>query len=141
MAYVSFLVTDFTIALITFMVSALHEGPTLSTTSPALTDSFLVRRAMFVVRETRVTTVMTITPCARNSEFGEIARVARHTIATCLVTAMCGITRARFVTCITIILNRHRVRYIHDHVIVLFDVIVQQIEFLGGVELPFENYV
>jgi len=34
---------------------------------------------------------------------------------------------------------RHRARYIHDHVIMLFDIIVQQINFLGGVDLPLEN--
>ena len=39
-----------------------------------------------------------------------------------------------------IILFRHSARYIHDHVIVPFDIIVQQINFLGGVDLPLENY-
>ena len=34
---------------------------------------------------------------------------------------------------------RHRARYIQDHVIVLFDIIVQQINFLGGVDLLLEN--
>ena len=36
---------------------------------------------------------------------------------------------------------RHRARYIHDHVIVLSNIIVQQINFLGGVDLAFEYYV
>ena len=56
---------------------------------------------------------------------------ARNTIATCLLTAMCGFTREPFVTYITYVLLRHRARYIHDHVIVLFDIIVQEINSLG----------
>jgi len=40
-----------------------------------------------------------------------------------------------------IVLFRHHARYIHDHVIVLFDIIVEQINFLWGVDLALENYV
>ena len=81
----------------------------------------------FVVRETRLAPKMSITLGAGNSYGGEGARGARLTVTKCLVTAMCGFIRARFVACITYILLRHRARYIHDHVIVLFDIIVEQI--------------
>jgi hypothetical protein len=36
---------------------------------------------------------------------------------------------------------RHRARYIHDHVMVLFDIILEQINSFGGGDLAFENYV
>ena len=42
MSYLSVLVTDFTISLITLMVSARHKGPARSATSPAFTNGFLV---------------------------------------------------------------------------------------------------
>ena len=78
-----------------------------------------------MVRETRLAPEMSITLGAANSDGGEGARKARHTIATYLLTAVGGITRARIVTRITCVLLRHSARYIHDHVIVLFDIIVE----------------
>jgi len=75
---------------------------------------------------------MSITLCARYSDGSENIRRARHAIATRLLTAVGGINRARFLTCITYLLYRHRARYIHDHVIVLFNIIVEQIIFLGS---------
>ena len=63
MSYISVLATDFTTALITFMVSARHEGPTLSTISPTFTVGFLIRVTLFVVRETRVAPEMSVTLC------------------------------------------------------------------------------
>ena len=68
---------------------------------------------------------MSITLGAGYSEAREFERGARHTIAICMLTAVGGFTAARFVTCITYILLRHRARYIHDHVILLFDIIVE----------------
>jgi hypothetical protein len=94
-----------------------------------------------MIRETSVAPEMSITLCARYSETCVNTWRARHAIATRLLKAVGGITRARFFTCITYILFRHRARYIHDHVIVLFDIIVEQIHFLWGVNLAFENYV
>ena len=52
-----------------------------------------------------------------------------------------GGDNVRFVTCITYVPLRHRARYIHDHVIVLFDIIVEQINFLWEVDLALENYL
>ena len=63
MTYISVLVTDFTIALITFMAPARHECPTLSTISPKFSDWFLIRGTLFLVRETRVAPEMFITFC------------------------------------------------------------------------------
>jgi len=63
MSYISVLATDFTTALITFIVSARHEGPTLSTIPPTFTDGFLILGSLFVVRETRVAPEMSITLC------------------------------------------------------------------------------
>jgi len=65
----------------------------------------------------------------------------RNAIATRLLTAVVGITRARFITCITHKPLRHRARYIHDHMIVLFDINVEQINSFWGVDLHFQNYV
>ena len=63
MSYTSVLVTDFTITLISFIVPARHEGPTLGTISPMFTDGCLIRGTPFVVRETRVAPEMSITLC------------------------------------------------------------------------------
>ena len=57
MSYISVLVTDFTIALITFMVPARDEGPTLGTISPTFTDGFLI------LHETRLAPEISITLC------------------------------------------------------------------------------
>ena len=42
MPYITILATDFTIALITFMVSVRHDGFTRSTISPAFKNGFLI---------------------------------------------------------------------------------------------------
>jgi hypothetical protein len=94
-----------------------------------------------MVRKTRLALEMSITLRARYSDSCDNTRRARRAIATRLLTAVGCITRARFSTYITYILFRHRARYIHDHVIVLFDIIVEQINFLWGVDVAFENYV
>ena len=70
MSYISVLATDFTIALITFMVSARHEGPTRSATSSAFTNGFLIQSTLFVVRETRLVPKMSVTFGGWNSESG-----------------------------------------------------------------------
>ena len=57
MSYISVLATDFTTALITFIVSARHEGPTLSTIPPTFTDGFLI------LHETRLAPEISITLC------------------------------------------------------------------------------
>jgi len=128
--------TNFTIALITFMVSARHEGPTRSAISPAFTNGFLVRRTLWFAKHVWPLKCLTLHGILTSVK----TRRARHTIATRLVAAMCGFTRAQFVTCITHKPLRHRARYIPDHVIVLFD-IVEQINSLLGVDLAFGNYV
>ena len=91
-----------------------------------------------MVRKTHLAPEMSITLCARYSDGSENTRRAGHAFATRMLTAMRGFTRAAFVTCIT---PRHHARYIHDHVVVLNDIIVEQIDFLWGADLPFENYV
>ena len=94
-----------------------------------------------MVRKRGLAPEMSIKLCASYSDGSENTRRTRHAIATRLLTAVVGITRARNFTCITYILFRHRARYIHHHVIVLFDIIVEQINFLGGADLTSENYV
>ena len=84
-----------------------------------------------MVRKTHLAPEMSITLCARYSDGSENTRRAGHAFATRMLTAMRGFTRARFVTCITHKPLRHRARYIHDHVVVLFDIILEQIDFLG----------
>ena len=55
------------------------------------------------------------------------------------MTAGCGFTRARVVTCITYVLLRHRARYIQDPQIVLLDIIVEYIGSFRRVDLPFKH--
>jgi len=123
------------------MLQVSRECSTGLATSLTLANRFLIRGTLFVVRKTRSAPVISITLCTGYSDSGENTPRACHTIATRLLTAVGGIIRARFVTCITYLLFRHRARYIHDHVIVLFNIIVEQINFLGGIDLPFEQNV
>ena len=74
MSYISVLVTDFTISLIAFMVSACHDDPTRSATSSAFINGFLIRGMLFVVRETRLAPKMSIRFGSGNSDSGEDAR-------------------------------------------------------------------
>jgi hypothetical protein len=107
------------------MVSAGHEDPTRSAFTPAFTNGFLIRRTLFVVRETRLASKMSITLGVADSDGGESARGSRHTIATRLVTHVHNVLPRPVVTFFTYILFRQRTRYIHDHVIVLFDIKVE----------------
>ena len=59
--YIYFLFTNFTKSLIIFMVSARHEDPTRSATSPALTNGFLIRGNKLIFRETRLAPKMFVT--------------------------------------------------------------------------------
>ena len=113
------------IPLSTVMRYATHYSSTGPARSLALANIFLIRRDLFVVRETLLAPEMSITLGAGNSDIGEGARGAHYTIATYMVTAVGGLTRAQFVTCIKYVLLPHRARYIHDHVIVLFEIIVE----------------
>ena len=79
MLYISFLVVDFTISLITFFVSARHDGPTRSATSPAFTNGFLIRGIELMFRETSFAHEMSITFSTRNSDSGEGAWWAHYT--------------------------------------------------------------
>jgi len=107
------------------MVSARHEGPTRSATLPAFTNGFLIRCALLVVRETRLAPKMSITFGAGDSDGGEDARGARHTIATRLVTHVRNFSRTFFVTCFTHVLLRHRFPYIHESVTVSIDIVLE----------------
>jgi hypothetical protein len=78
-----------------------------------------------VVRENCLSPTMSITHGACDSDSGDGARRPSHTITTCVVTAVCDFTRAPFLTSFKHKSLRHRARYIHDHVIVLFDIIIE----------------
>ena len=107
------------------MVSARHEGPTRIATLPAFTKGSLIRCALLVVSQTRLAPDLSITSRAGDFDGGEGKRGARHIIATRFVTHVCNVSPTPFVTCITYVLLHHRARYIHDHVIVSFDIIVE----------------
>ena len=92
-----------------------------------------------MIRETRMAPEMSITLCTRYSHASVNFWGDRHAIATRQITAVGGSSRARILKCIIYEPLSHRARYIHDHAIVLFDIILEQINFLGGVDLPFEN--
>jgi len=76
-----------------------------------------------MVRETRLAPEMSI-----NSAQGILtAKKAHGGLAIQSVhvwSQLCGVGSARFVTCFTHVRFRHGTRYIHDHVIVSFDIIV-----------------
>jgi hypothetical protein len=93
--------------------------------SLALTNEFLIRCVLFVVRETRFSPKMSITFGAGDSDVGEGARRPSNTITAGLVTVVCGFTRARFVTRFTHKSLRQRELYTHDLVIVPFDIVIE----------------
>ena len=77
---------------------------------------------LLVVRETRLVPEMCATFGTVDSDVGGGARRHSHTVATRLVADVCDITCTRIFTRFTRKRLRHRVRYIHDHVIALFDI-------------------
>jgi len=89
------------VPLTTDVIHATQKRSTGVATSLALANRFLIRGTLFMVRKTRLAPEMSITLSARYSDGSENTRRARHAIATRLLTAVGGITRARFVACIT----------------------------------------
>jgi hypothetical protein len=75
--------------------------------------------------EKRTAPIVSLAFGAVDSDVGEGARSARHTIATLLVADVGDVMCAPFVTSFTHILLRHSARHIRDHVIVSFHIIVQ----------------
>ena len=100
MSYIFDPATDFAIALITLLDFARHDGPTCNTISPAFTNGFLIRGTLSVVRETRLAPEMHITLCTGYSHASVNTCEDCHAIATRLLTAVGGSTRAGYVTCI-----------------------------------------
>jgi len=125
MPYHSVLFSRLTINFATVLRHASRGRSTVRATSLALTNGFLILGVLHMVREILLAHKTSITFSAVYSEGREIARRPSHTITTCLVTAMYGVSSACFVTCFTHVLLRHRARYIHDHVIVPFDIIIE----------------
>ena len=122
-AYISFQVTDFTISLITFMVSARHDDPTSSTTMSPLTNGFLMIGSLWFAKQAfQLKYVL-------HSEQGILTAVkahgVRHTIVKRLVTYVRNVSPTHFLTCFIYVLLRHHARYIHDHVIVSFDIVIE----------------
>ena len=72
-SYITFLVTDFTISLITIMVYARLEFPTRSAKSHAFTIGILIRGSLLVVGETSLAPEMSISFGAGNYDGGEDA--------------------------------------------------------------------
>ena len=66
--------------------------------------------------------------CLLYSEQGiliaEKAHGVRHTIVKRLVTYVRNVSPTPFLTCFTYVHLRHRARYIHDHVILSFDIVI-----------------
>ena len=141
MTNLSVLYTDYTIAFATFMLRASLEHSKGRAASLAHTNGFLIRGALLVVRETHLAPKMSITFAVGNYDGGKVIWSPSHTIATRLVTAVCGISCAQFVTRFTHKPLRHRARYIHDHVIVPFDIVIEYINSLRIVDLPFKHCI
>jgi hypothetical protein len=91
------------------MVSARHEGPTLSEISPAFKNGLLIRRAPLLVQEIRLVPEMSITIDTGDSDGEEGARGARDTVATRLVTHESNVSPTPNLTCFT---------HVYDHMIV-----------------------
>jgi hypothetical protein len=92
--------------------------------SLTLTNGFLILGVLLVVRETRFVPTISFTFGAGVSDGEKGARRPSHTISTCLVTTVCGVSSACFVTRFTYVLLRHGTGYIHDHVKVPFDIVI-----------------
>jgi hypothetical protein len=98
MPYLSDLLTRVVLPFDIFVLIASLQISTDRAASLALTNGFLIRCVLLVVRETRLATKIPNTIGAGDSESGECARRSSRTIAARLVTDVCGITCARFVT-------------------------------------------
>ena len=89
MSHISVLLTRITIPFATIVLIASLHLSTGRAGSLALTNEFIIRGALLVVRETRLVPEMLITFGARDSDGGESARSPSHTIATPLVANVC----------------------------------------------------
>jgi len=121
--YITFLVTDLTISLITFMVSARYEGPKLSATSSAFTNVFL-----FEVLRLWFAKDAWLLKCLLHSEQGILTSKKAHrglAIQSLHVWShMCVTSRIPLCYMLYIVLLRHCARYIHVHVIVSFGIVI-----------------
>ena len=97
----SVLFTHFTEPFATFVLNGSLERSIGRAASLPLGNGILNRGTLLVVRKKLLAPKMSIIFSAGYSDGGEGARRPSHTITTCLVTAMCGVSSARFVTCFT----------------------------------------
>ena len=109
----------------TFLLLACLEHPECRKSSVAFTNGFFLRGNLIVVRETRLDPIMSVTIGTGYSDGVGIDRSPSLTFATRLVADVCDVTCARFATSFTHRPLRHRARYIHDHKIVSFDIIIE----------------
>ena len=92
----SLLLKRVTILFAKFMLIASLEHSTGRAASLALTNEFLIRGAMLMVRETRLVPEMSITFGAGDSDGRNCILWDRHTITAGMVTAVCSFSSARF---------------------------------------------
>jgi len=125
MPHLSVQFTDYTEPFATFVLIASLEHSTGRTVSLALTNGFLIRCVLLVVRETLLAPKISITFGAGISNGGEVKRRPSHTMATHLFADVCVIPCVWFVTRFTNKRLRHRARSIHDQVMVSFDIFLE----------------
>ena len=94
-----------------------------------------------MVRETRAASEMPVIFGAGVANMRERARRFAHAVATLLIAGMRDVTCTRSVARFTQVPSAHGSSKICDYVIVSFDIVIEQINSLERVDLPFKHYV
>jgi len=108
----------------TFVIIPSLEHSKSRAASLSFTNGFFLYGSLLVFRVSRLVPKMSVTFGAGDSDVGERARTISPTVLTRLVANVCDITCTRFVTRFAHNLLRHSTRYIHDHMMVSFDIII-----------------
>ena len=125
MTKLSVLLTRRTIPFATFTLGNSLEHSTCLVSSLMLAKWYLIQGRLLYVRETHLAPKMSITFGSLDSDVGKGARRPSLTNTTFLVTAVWVFTCPGFIIRFTHKPLRHPARYIHDHVIVSFDIIIE----------------
>jgi len=123
------------------VISALHEPSTRRATSFSFAHGTCLFSALFVVRETRVTSKVLVTFRTGDSIARECARGVDKAVARRLVAGVRDVTCTCLVAPFTHVLSSHGTSKLSDHVIMSLDIIIKYIKYFSGVYLPLKYYV
>jgi hypothetical protein len=103
------------------------------------TNTLIVSMYQFMVSETWLTTEMSITVRARDSNPCLYTWRTRHSITTCLVTYMHDVSPTAFAECLTHKLFNHGARQTHNYMVMTVCVVIKQVNAIGRFDLSFKH--